>query len=366
MTERKSERERSVAPVHTSHEEARARSRFFRYGRCGRRHSCTPPLSSPRSSSSRTMPARRLSVRLRAWLRLLRLENRRGLWCRSVPERLPHLLPAVGQKPWVHDRTPQRREEGQKDHRGIPGRQLRRGVVGLQGLVTLARMRVVVCVPFKLKQDVVCDTCRRVPRVLRLHWLELAGLQLAPLQAVVLQVVHTLEEKHCHCALGQEERHGQRTRRSCEAQGHSCGDQKVCRNLAVPPRQTLPLQPGRLDAASRQELALHHTRQELVETLPIARGRWILVCGHVLVVPQGVLNIEVAVASGAQQQAPERSLQAAGFVAELVPHYDPDDPGDDAHADAQASKLQAGQAAKVGQPSPVAKADQDPRCYQQG
>merc|ERR1719436_2066600 len=107
-------------------------------------------------------------------------------------------------------------------YRGIPGRQLRRGVVSLQGLVALPSVRVVVRVPLELEHDVVRDARWRVPGVLRLHRLVLAWLQLTPLQTVVLQVVHALKEQYCHRALGQEEGHGQWPGRGRKAQSHGC------------------------------------------------------------------------------------------------------------------------------------------------
>mmetsp|Transcript_42980 Transcript_42980/g.135416 ORF Transcript_42980/g.135416 Transcript_42980/m.135416 type:complete len:338 (-) Transcript_42980:601-1614(-) len=272
----------------------------------------------------------------------------------------------MSKKPGVHDHAPQRREEGQQNHRGVACGQLRRGVVRLQGLIALACMSMVVRVPLELEHHVIRHAARRVPRVLRLHLFVLPRLQLAALQPVVLQVIHTLEQEHGHNALHHKQGHGQRAGQARERQGDARRHQEVDRDLVVPPREAVPPQPCSLDEARVHELALHHPRQELIEALAVARGCRVVISRDVLVMPQGVLHIEVAVGGRAQQQPAQHPLEPRGLVAELVPGHDPDDTCDDARADALAAELQQGQAARICQPRGVAQASQDARRHQQG
>mmetsp|Transcript_105219 Transcript_105219/g.336698 ORF Transcript_105219/g.336698 Transcript_105219/m.336698 type:complete len:320 (+) Transcript_105219:209-1168(+) len=227
-------------------------------------------------------------------------------------------------------------------------------------------MSMVVRVPLELEHHVIRHAARRVPRVLRLHLLVLPWLQLAALQAVVLQVVHTLEQEHRHQALRHKERHGLRAGQARQRKSDARRHQEVDRDLVVPPREAVPPQACSLDAARVHELTLHHPRQELIEALAIARGCRVVIRRDVLVVPQGVLHVEVAVAGRAQQQPAQHPLQPRGLVAELVPGHDPNDAVDDARADAQAAELQQGQAAKIRKPRGVSQASQDARCHQQG
>mmetsp|Transcript_29740 Transcript_29740/g.79131 ORF Transcript_29740/g.79131 Transcript_29740/m.79131 type:complete len:265 (-) Transcript_29740:760-1554(-) len=259
---------------------------------CGRPHSLLRRSPAWRCAA-RPLP-RLLRKRRPATRCALRL-GKRGAGRRTVPEDLPHLLESMGKKPGVHDHAPQRREEGQQNHRGVACGQPRRGVVRLQGLVALACMSVMVRMPLELEHHVVRHAARRVPRVLRLHLLVLPRLQLAALQPVVLQVIHTLKQEHRHQALRHKERHGLRAGQARQRKSDARRHQEVDRDLVVPPREALPPQPCGLDAARVHKLALHHPRQELVEALAVARGCRVVISRDVLVMPQGVLHVEVAV-----------------------------------------------------------------------
>jgi hypothetical protein len=81
-------------------------------------------------------------------------------------------LGAVFQEARMHDSTPERRHERQKDHRPISRGELRRALVSLQTLVAFSSMRVVVPMALELEEDVIGQPGRRVPGMLRLHSLE--------------------------------------------------------------------------------------------------------------------------------------------------------------------------------------------------
>mmetsp|Transcript_47020 Transcript_47020/g.152606 ORF Transcript_47020/g.152606 Transcript_47020/m.152606 type:complete len:515 (-) Transcript_47020:17-1561(-) len=240
---------------------------------------------------------------------------------------LPRHAAAVLQQPRVHDGEPQRRHERDRNHRRVAARQLRARVRRRELLVPLPRVVVVVGVPLKLEQDCVAQPRRRVPRVAQadlrvapLDWKRRVARVLAPLEAVVFEVVDRLEEQHRGASLDQEE--GERL--AAEAEAHARrhrnrqGEELEQLVRGVQKRHAGLCEPLSLQLDGGAQLADHDAREEVVEGLTGASRRGVLLRGDHLVVPLVVFDVEVWVEDADKVEDAEQSVELGVAVAQLV------------------------------------------------
>lgn len=105
----------------------------------------------------------------------------------------------------VHHLKPQGRHQCQDNHRGVAKRQLGALIVMIQHLVTLDGMRMVVGVTLELKQKKIAHQVARIPRVQRVYPFVPPIGQLPAHNAVVLDVVHQLQQRKCKKTLNKKE-----------------------------------------------------------------------------------------------------------------------------------------------------------------
>ena len=240
----------------------------------------------------------------------------------------------------VHHLPPGEREQGQHDHARVAGGQHRRLREVAQRLVAPHRVRVVVAVPLQVVQQHVRRDVVAVPRVRRVDLLVPSAGHPDPPQAVVLQVVHALQQQDADDRLHHQERQQARAERDAEPapqhHRHQPGVEDVVADRpdrAVLAGEAHPLQPPGVAQA-----ADHAARPELVDDLAEPGAGRVLRRRDAGVVAAVVLDEEVAVERLRESDLREPLLVLLALVAELVRGVDAD-AGDAAERDREADPV---------------------------
>src|SRR5690554_2751613 len=166
-----------------------------------------------------------------------------------------------------------------------------------QGLITPGWMGVMVRMPLQLIQEQVGHHMVAVPAVLRLGALILAALVLLAQQAIVLNVIHALQQACPINRLRRQERHrpGAADQRSRTKEPGTHGPALQQLIVQAPETLALALKPRLLDFHCGLHATKHRARQELPETLAHPAAGRVFRCGNPLVMTKIVLNHEVGV-----------------------------------------------------------------------
>src|SRR5690554_2562597 len=137
-----------------------------------------------------------------------------------------------------------------------------------------------------------------VPAMLRLRALILAVLVLLAQQAIVLNVIHTLQQARTVHRLRRQEGYRPRAagQRSCTKEPGTHGPALQQLIVQAPETLALALKPRLLDFHGRLHATKYRARQELPETLAHPAAGRVFRGGNPLVMTKIVLNHEVGVA----------------------------------------------------------------------